>query len=164
MHGRGVPLLACQAEGEKKNKAVCVLVREFGDHVMEEQDGQVCRVLRYNSLVVYLCVSVCATRLSGEKKKSGSNDTGLVSTVDHGTGQGKVFIIRGQSGVDSAHHLAGWPLGTWPHAFLPCADRSDWDWDPHPPHHRLPSKSSRDTGLVKASIDTCAGPPSQTQY
>ena len=32
--------------------------------------------------------------------------------------------------------------------------------DPHPPHHRLPSKSSRDTGLVKASIDTCAGPPS----
>ena len=32
--------------------------------------------------------------------------------------------------------------------------------DPHPPPHRLPSKSSRDTGLVKASIDTCAGPPS----
>ena len=66
LHGRGVPLLACQAEGEPKNKAVCVLVREFGDHVMEEQDGQV----GYYDTTAWLCVCqcVCNSLIGGKEK------------------------------------------------------------------------------------------------
>ena len=76
----------------------------------------------YNSLAAWLCVQLAYR----EKRKNQGTAAGLVSYGRSRNWSGK---SEGTKWRWSAPHLAGWPLGTWPHAFLPCADRSDWDWD-----------------------------------